>query len=523
MQVGRVVVDRDRVQVDDAEERLAQLLRLRVLAEAADVVAEVLVARRLDAAEDSHRCSFRLAVATGGAGRPCGPRATGDVASAPVDAKRPVDAEAAPPVLAVLARSVKTARRLHSIAWPSPSPGRPIVVALARPRCSSPTGPIRGGRAVRERLRSCRRSSSRARCARCRPALGEAAEGRAFLLQAGRLRRVVPRRLDDPDPREAQGPPADVGRADVRRGAAGRQGRAHRRPVREAALVADRARRRRRAAVVPRAHRPLRRGHRRRAHARSRPHRPGLLPGGLDPQPAARLHEGRVRRHHAGAHVEPGVRRRARPRAAATSSSRTRSATRSRSCRRCGIDLGDERSLHEVDVCTSHEALLLDYEEPLVRARLAHRRVVRAARRTSSGSASARASWTARTSSSSPASTTRSASSSGRRRRPTRSSRSASGSTRGRVPGRLTLITRLGAGRVARGAAAARCGRCARAGMPVRLGLRPDAREHVRHAVGPQDAPLRRRHDARSRASSPPTARSAPGPAASTSSTPART
>lgn len=32
-----------------------------------------------------------------------------------------------------------------------------------------------------------------------------------------------------------------------------------------------------------------------------------------------------------------------------------------------GIDLGDERSIHSVDVWTSHEALLLDYEEPLVR------------------------------------------------------------------------------------------------------------------------------------------------------------
>lgn len=32
-----------------------------------------------------------------------------------------------------------------------------------------------------------------------------------------------------------------------------------------------------------------------------------------------------------------------------------------------GIDLGDERSIHEVDVWTSHEALLLDYEAPLTR------------------------------------------------------------------------------------------------------------------------------------------------------------
>ncbi len=32
-----------------------------------------------------------------------------------------------------------------------------------------------------------------------------------------------------------------------------------------------------------------------------------------------------------------------------------------------GIDLSDERSIHSVDVWTSHEALLLDYEEPLAR------------------------------------------------------------------------------------------------------------------------------------------------------------
>jgi len=33
----------------------------------------------------------------------------------------------------------------------------------------------------------------------------------------------------------------------------------------------------------------------------------------------------------------------------------------------CGIDLAAERALHEVDVYTSHEGLLLDYEEPLTR------------------------------------------------------------------------------------------------------------------------------------------------------------
>ena len=53
-EVVGVVLDRDRVQVDDAEEALAALLRGGVLAEAADQVAEVLVARRLDAREDAH-------------------------------------------------------------------------------------------------------------------------------------------------------------------------------------------------------------------------------------------------------------------------------------------------------------------------------------------------------------------------------------------------------------------------------------------------------------------------------------
>src|SRR6185436_3192470 len=33
----------------------------------------------------------------------------------------------------------------------------------------------------------------------------------------------------------------------------------------------------------------------------------------------------------------------------------------------CGIDLESEHILHEVDVWTSHEGLLLDYEEPLTR------------------------------------------------------------------------------------------------------------------------------------------------------------
>ena len=57
-QVGGVVLDGDRVEVDDAEERVAELLGRGVLAEAAAVVAEVLGAGRLDAGEDPHRAGI---------------------------------------------------------------------------------------------------------------------------------------------------------------------------------------------------------------------------------------------------------------------------------------------------------------------------------------------------------------------------------------------------------------------------------------------------------------------------------
>ena len=59
-QLGRVVVDGDRVQVDDAvDRRVAALLAGDVLDDRADVVAEVLAARRLDAGEDPHESGRR--------------------------------------------------------------------------------------------------------------------------------------------------------------------------------------------------------------------------------------------------------------------------------------------------------------------------------------------------------------------------------------------------------------------------------------------------------------------------------
>ena len=51
-QNGGLVLDGDRVEVDDAEERVVRLLRLRVLAEAAAVVAQRLAAGGLDSGKD---------------------------------------------------------------------------------------------------------------------------------------------------------------------------------------------------------------------------------------------------------------------------------------------------------------------------------------------------------------------------------------------------------------------------------------------------------------------------------------
>ncbi len=53
-EVGGLVRDRDRVKVDEAEDALAPLLRLDVLGDRPDVVAQVLAPGGLDAAEDAH-------------------------------------------------------------------------------------------------------------------------------------------------------------------------------------------------------------------------------------------------------------------------------------------------------------------------------------------------------------------------------------------------------------------------------------------------------------------------------------
>ena len=129
---------------------------------------------------------------------------------------------------------------------------------------------------------------------------------------------------------------------------------------------AHRARRRRRAAVVPRPHRQRHRRPRRGPRPRSRAPRAGVPPVGLDPEPAAGVHEGRVRRPGPGARVEPGVRG-ASPEGRRYEQLAGEIDRALRFMRACGVDTEANPKLHEVDVYTSHEALILGYEEALTR------------------------------------------------------------------------------------------------------------------------------------------------------------
>ena len=92
-----------------------------------------------------------------------------------------------------------------------------------------------------------------------------------------------------------------------------------------------------------------------------------LPPVGRDAEPAARVHQGRLRRPAARCTVEPGVRRHAAARAGATRLLAQEIERALRFMAACGIDLDAERQLHEVDFYTAHEALLLGYEEALTR------------------------------------------------------------------------------------------------------------------------------------------------------------
>ena len=246
----------------------------------------------------------------------------------------------------------------------------------------------------------------------------------------GRLRRVVPRLLRRLDPREAEDLPADVGRDDLRLGAAAREGRPDRGPVRASRARRRRSGRRPRAPVVPRAHGQRRRADARGADARSRAAAARLPPVRRRRSTSLRAFtKGGFADLDAGARVEPGVRRESpegqRYEALAAEIERALdfvAALRDRPRRRSGCT--------SVDLWTSHEGLAARLRGGADAARLADRRLVRLLGAHALDRRAHAPARTARTSSSSPASTTRSASSSARRRRRTRSSSCASGSTR---------------------------------------------------------------------------------------------
>ena len=136
---------------------------------------------------------------------------------------------------------------------------------------------------------------------------------------------------------------------------------------------------------------------------------------------------------------------------------------------------------------------------------------VRRVRRTSSGSASAPASWTARTSSSRRGSPTRSASRSARRRRRSEAVELVERLDPEGVPGPADADQPDGRRQGPRRAAADRR-EGHRQRPPGRVGVRPDARQHPRVADRLQDPALRPTSSTRCAASSTCTARWAPGP-----------
>ena len=187
----------------------------------------------------------------------------------------------------------------------------------------------------------------------------------------------------------------------------------------------------------------------------------------------------------------------------------------------CGIDLMSERRLHEVDVWTSHEGLLLDYEEGLTR------------RDSLTGEwydCSAHMLWVG--------DRTREADGAhveffsgvrnplGLKVGPTATADDLVDTCERldpeRTPGRLTLIARMGAGRVQDELPPLISGG-PRGRASGRVGMRPDARQRVSHRVRLQDAPVRGHHVRDLRLLRGVPRRGGRGRAACISSSPART
>ncbi len=307
-----------------------------------------------------------------------------------------------------------------------------------------------------------------------------------------RLRRVLQRAVGDPDPREAEDHAADVRRAHVRRDAAGGEGRPHRWAVHEAALGRVRARRRRRDPEFPGPHGERRRPDRRGAGPGSAEDGRGLQPVRRDAQPAARVHEGRLRRPDAGPHVEQGLRLELTGRAAVRAA---RVGDRARTCVH-----GRVRDRPSGRASPARGRLLHQPRGPAARlrggadaARFAHRRLVRllgappvdrrahaSARRCAHRVLLGRAQ---------PAR---------REDRPRRDARRPRRARRAPEPAAhpgAPHLLRTHGRRAGAGAAAAAAQGDQGGGASGALGLRPDAREHDPHRRRGQDAPLRHDHE----------------------------
>ena len=159
---------------------------------------------------------------------------------------------------------------------------------------------------------------------------------RGFPAAGRRLRRELRRARRQQHPRLLPRLPADGGGADLCGGLAGGEGRPHRRPVRQAAHLADREARRRGAAGLSRRHRQRHRVHARGAHPRSAPAVGGLSAVGGDAQSAARLRDRRLRQSRQRASVDARLRQGQPAVAALCRNSPTASRRRSTSCRPAG-------------------------------------------------------------------------------------------------------------------------------------------------------------------------------------------
>ena len=185
----------------------------------------------------------------------------------------------------------------------------------------------------------------------------------------------------------------------------------------------------------------------------------------------------------------------------------------------CGIDLKAEESLHQVDFYTSHEALILGYEEALTRKdsltggwydTSAH--LVWCGERTRQLDG---AHLHFLSGINNPV-----AAKVGPNATPEDLVAICDILDPDREPGRLTLISRMGATKVEDRLPALQRA-VQESGPPRRVGVRPDARQHFHFRRRPQDPPFRRRAQRRSPGFLLPAGRAAPGPAGSTWSSPA--